>query len=97
MWKRGDVLELKDGSLESCPKNELLSCIQVALLCVQASAADRPTMSDVISSLKNDVIFLQEPKEPAYATESEANSPFPDLKSGSHSVNNVSISIMQAR
>ncbi|WRX33613.1 S-locus glycoprotein domain - like 10 [Theobroma cacao] len=97
LWKRGDVLELKDGSLESCPKNELLSCIQVALLCVQASAADRPTMSDVISSLKNDVIFLQEPKEPAYATESEANSPFPDGKSGSHSVNNVSISIMQAR
>ena len=57
--------------MESCPKNKLLSCFQVALLCVQASAADRPTLSVVISSLTNDVIFLQEPKEPTYATKSE--------------------------
>ncbi|XWS26863.1 hypothetical protein CRYUN_Cryun26dG0066900 [Craigia yunnanensis] len=71
LWKQGDVRELKDELLESCPNNELLSCIQVALLCVQASAADRPTMSDIISSLRNDVIFLQEPKEPAYTTKSE--------------------------
>ncbi|OMO58029.1 hypothetical protein COLO4_34917 [Corchorus olitorius] len=97
LWQRGDVLELKDESLESCPNNELLTCIQVALLCVQANAADRPTMSDVISLLTNEVRFLQEPKEPAYGPSSGISTPLPGSKSGSRSLNNLSITIMEAR
>ncbi|OMO58028.1 S-locus glycoprotein [Corchorus olitorius] len=97
LWQRGDVLELKDETLESCPKNELFTCIQVALLCVQANADDRPTMSDIISLLTNEVKFLQEPKEPAYAATSGISLPLPDSKSGSRSLNYMSITIMDAR
>ncbi|GKV11774.1 hypothetical protein SLEP1_g22995 [Rubroshorea leprosula] len=98
LWKRGDALKFKDELLESCPQNELLKCLQVGLLCVQDQAADRPTMSDVISMLTNDAISIPQPEEPAYCTrKDETRSTFPSDNSEIHSVNRVSITIVEAR
>uniref|UniRef100_A0A0A9TL30 Uncharacterized protein n=1 Tax=Arundo donax TaxID=35708 RepID=A0A0A9TL30_ARUDO len=43
-----------------------MRCINIALLCVQENAADRPTMSDVVAMLSSTSMALPEPKHPAY-------------------------------
>ncbi|CAN6684251.1 unnamed protein product [Malus baccata var. baccata] len=70
LWKKNAALELKDPTLgDSCNGNQLLRCIHVSLLCVEENAADRPTMSDVISMLTNESMELPKPKKPAYYTQ----------------------------
>ena len=44
----------------------VLRYVNVALLCLQASAADRPTISDVVAMLSNETADLPYPKEPAF-------------------------------
>lgn len=53
---------------ETCSTNEFKRCVQVALLCVQESAADRPTMSEVVSMLGSDTGILPDPKQSALST-----------------------------
>ena len=70
-----------------------MRCVQVALLCVQESAVDRPTMSDVVSTLGSDIGILPDPKQPAFSTlEGVNDNDFPD-NLASCSVNDVTISI----
>jgi hypothetical protein len=45
---------------------EIIRCINIAMLCVQENAADRPTMSHVVYMLSSDIMPLHEPKHPAY-------------------------------
>ncbi|CAK9153262.1 unnamed protein product [Ilex paraguariensis] len=94
LWKEGAALELKDPILgDSCTEHELLRTIHVGLLCVQESATDRPTMSEVISLLGNETMPSVAPKQPAFFTGKNV------LNSASHecSVNGLSISITEAR
>jgi hypothetical protein len=51
---------------EDFPAMEVMKCVQVALLCVQDSADDRPNMSDVIAMLGSEGLTLPEPRQPAY-------------------------------
>lgn len=43
-----------------------MRCVNIALLCVQENAADRPTTSDVVAMLSSESMSLPEPKHPAY-------------------------------
>ncbi|PWA49039.1 S-receptor kinase-like protein 1 [Artemisia annua] len=97
LWQQGDALELKDPTIGStCVEHQFLRTVHVALLCVQDSAMDRPTTSDMISMLLNDTISLPTPNKPPYAmvrVESTPTSNEPkDL-----SVNNMSITVMDGR
>lgn len=98
MWKQGDSVELRDNSMASCPKEEVSKFIHVGLLCVQEHAADRPTISEVISMLASDIMFLPDPKQPAYyfsRNEVWPSPPYGRLDMGS--VNCVPITVMEAR
>ncbi|CAN6372415.1 unnamed protein product, partial [Urochloa humidicola] len=67
LWKDGLWLQLVDPSLDAerhAP--EMMRCINIALLCVQENASDRPTMSDVIAMLSSETKTLLEPERPAY-------------------------------
>ncbi|TVU24325.1 hypothetical protein EJB05_26756, partial [Eragrostis curvula] len=68
MWREGRQLELVDASLvaECHHTSQMMRCINIALLCVQETAADRPTMSDVVAMLSSESMTLSEPKHPAY-------------------------------
>lgn len=97
LWNQGEILELVDATLGSaCPKNELLRAIHVGLLCVQESPSDRPTMSEVISLLMNENALIPDPKQPAYCIVRSGSG---ESSSGAdaHSVNHVSITVMEAR
>ena len=66
MWKDELWLQLVDTSLGAECHTLPMRCINVALLCVQENAVDRPTMSEVITILSSDNMVLPEPKHPAY-------------------------------
>jgi hypothetical protein len=68
MWNDGTWLQLVDTSLLAIESHtlEMKRCINIALLCVQESAADRPTMSEVVAMLSNDSLTLPEPKHPSF-------------------------------
>ncbi|KAK3125237.1 hypothetical protein QOZ80_7BG0602150 [Eleusine coracana subsp. coracana] len=47
-WTRGTLMEIMDSSLgRLTPRDQMVKCIQIGLLCVQDDPMDRPTMSMV--------------------------------------------------
>ncbi|MQM17127.1 hypothetical protein Taro_050096 [Colocasia esculenta] len=67
LWREGRELELVDPTLGNTgPHREMSRCVHVALLCVQESPVDRPTMFDVVSMLNNEFMGLREPNPPAF-------------------------------
>ncbi|CAO2183621.1 unnamed protein product [Urochloa humidicola] len=72
LWEDGNCKQLIDNSLsveEHDQEAEILRCIQIALLCVQANPEDRLDMREVIRILSNKDTQLDNPKEPAYFNE----------------------------
>ncbi|KMZ58337.1 S-locus receptor kinase (SRK) [Zostera marina] len=49
--------------------SEVNRFIKIGLLCVQDRAIDRPTMSDVLFMLVNEIAIVQEPKKPAFCND----------------------------
>ncbi|CAL4892445.1 unnamed protein product [Urochloa decumbens] len=67
MWSAGKSMELIDPSLYDEPRmDELLRCIQIALLCVEPRQEDRPNMPDVILMLSSDSVRIPSPKRRGY-------------------------------
>jgi hypothetical protein len=76
----------------------VLRYINIALLCVQESAADRPTMSDVVAMLNSESTILPYPKEPAFLNvRSMANEHPINNRPEICSLNSATISIMEGR
>jgi len=66
LWEEGKWLELVEASIsKETHESEARRYINIALLCVQENADDRPTMSDVVAALNSESV-LPEPKHPAY-------------------------------
>ena len=84
---------------ESCHSSEILRCIHVGLLCVQDQATNRPTMLDVSTMLSSETVQLLPPKQPAYLINivQEKSSKVSEIKPENCSINNVTISKMEAR
>ncbi|GMI84365.1 hypothetical protein HRI_002105800 [Hibiscus trionum] len=75
LWKQGRGAEFFDASLDDSSSScKLIRCMQVALLCVQENAADRPSMVEVFSILKNESnAAICTPKRPAYSVTRDEN------------------------
>uniref|UniRef100_A0A175YLR0 Bulb-type lectin domain-containing protein n=1 Tax=Daucus carota subsp. sativus TaxID=79200 RepID=A0A175YLR0_DAUCS len=101
-WLQGKPLEIVDASLgESYDVSEVSRCIHIGLLCVQESAAIRPTMSEVASMLCNERTPSSAPEQPAFINRATVN--FGSVKSCSSSgiaatkTNSVTVSIVEGR
>ncbi|WJZ91055.1 hypothetical protein VitviT2T_010164 [Vitis vinifera] len=69
LWGEGNSLELVDPAVrDPHSATQMLRCIHVALLCVQNSAEERPTMSQVCSILTNKTEGLPNPNPPPLCT-----------------------------
>ncbi|KAG7589243.1 Bulb-type lectin domain [Arabidopsis suecica] len=102
LFKENKIREAIDLSLGDSVLDypQVLRCVQVALLCVQENAEDRPSMLDVVSMIYgegNNALSL--PKEPAFYDgprrsfpEMEVESPEPENVSP-----NITITVMEAR
>ncbi|KAJ6673357.1 RECEPTOR-LIKE SERINE/THREONINE-PROTEIN KINASE SD1-8 [Salix viminalis] len=65
-------MEIMDPSLDdtfsSC---KLIKCLQIALLCVQENPADRPSMLEVSSMLRNETAIVTIPQRPAFSVRTD--------------------------
>jgi len=67
LWEEGRWLELVEASIsKEMHEAQARRYINIALMCVQENADDRPTMSDVVAALNSESVVLPEPKHPAY-------------------------------
>ncbi|OMO60154.1 hypothetical protein CCACVL1_24363 [Corchorus capsularis] len=107
-WTNGTALEIIDPSLgDQWPRFEVLKSIHIGLLCVQEAAADRPTMSEIITMLSSYTITVAAPLRPAFFVSTGNFSTDSALDSGSsrtgdsrereRSVNDVTISELHPR
>ncbi|KAL6881954.1 hypothetical protein ACP4OV_011426 [Aristida adscensionis] len=72
LWEDRNCKQLIDSSLsveEHNEEAEIVRCIQIALLCVQANPEDRPDMKEVVRMLNNKDTQLEYPKQPSYFNE----------------------------
>ena len=81
---------------ESYVSHEALRCIQIGLLCVQEEVMDRPTMSAVVLMLSSETA-LPSPKQPAFIFKRASKDLDPAAEEGPHSVNEVTITKVEAR
>ncbi|KAF8669166.1 hypothetical protein HU200_051493 [Digitaria exilis] len=66
-WEAGTVAELVDPSMDSnFPVGDVIRCVHIGLLCVQADPAARPVMSSVVMMLGSDTVTLQAPSKPGF-------------------------------
>ncbi|CAI8610479.1 unnamed protein product [Vicia faba] len=94
LWMEGRGVEFLDPKLDDSTSDcKIMRCMQIGLLCVQDNSADRPSMLEVDSLIKNEGTLVDTPKMPAFSMKkhgSNSRLKFP-------SVNDVTISEMVAR
>ncbi|KAK6932398.1 Gnk2-homologous domain [Dillenia turbinata] len=105
-WREGTAFNVVDPTLRGASRNEIMRCIHLGLLCVQASVADRPNMANVVLMLSCSSYTLPVPSQPGYFARSSSSSSsssnvvhsqvrgsnISSEKPGEASVNEVSIS-----
>ncbi|KAL0834495.1 hypothetical protein Bca101_086384 [Brassica carinata] len=69
-WREDVILSVIDPSLTAGSRNDILRCLHIGLLCVQESAASRPTMASVALMLNSNSFTLPTPSRPAFVLES---------------------------
>lgn len=93
LWKDDRSWELMDPKLQCEASYPIVMkrYINVALLCVQKNAADRPTMSEVISMLTNEFVNLPSPQQPGFSSLKKS------VETVARSMNRLTLSVMDAR
>ncbi|KAL0816805.1 hypothetical protein Bca101_073249 [Brassica carinata] len=103
LFKENRIREVIDQSLgdSALDSPQVLRCVQVALLCVQQNAEDRPSMLDVVSMIYGEGNnALTSPKEPAFYDGPRRSSPEIDIETPEPenvSANRVTITVMDPR
>jgi hypothetical protein len=76
----------------------VLRYVNIALLCVQERAANRPSMSDVVAMLSNEVAALPYPQQPAFLNVSgTAKANLVNSRPQICSLNDATVSVMNGR
>ncbi|XP_024197992.2 G-type lectin S-receptor-like serine/threonine-protein kinase RKS1 isoform X2 [Rosa chinensis] len=97
LWGKGRALDIVDSTLKSYQPNEVMRCIQVALLCVQEDSKDRPAMSAIVFMLSGES-SPPLPKHPAFVYRRDSGIDVdPLLPNRSYSINDLTITTMEAR
>ncbi|KAL9687087.1 hypothetical protein QQ045_031483 [Rhodiola kirilowii] len=65
-WRAGSAENMIDPNIIHDPRNEIMRCIHIGLLCVQESVTARPTMASVVLMLSSFSLTLPLPSEPAF-------------------------------
>ncbi|KAL0890008.1 hypothetical protein Bca101_013991 [Brassica carinata] len=98
-WREDTIQSVIDPSLNRGSRNEILRCIHIGLLCVQESAATRPTMASVALMLNSDSFTLPTPTLPAFVLESvmPANVSSSSTEELQMSSSDVTVSVLSPR
>ncbi|XP_063937950.1 G-type lectin S-receptor-like serine/threonine-protein kinase At1g11410 [Daucus carota subsp. sativus] len=100
LWKKSEALQIVDPSLGTSDERDpgIHRCIHIALLCVQESATARPSMSEVVFMLSNE-ISLPPPDQAAFIlrTSDKALTNTSSSSLGAISVNDITITTVEGR
>ncbi|CAH8389028.1 unnamed protein product [Eruca vesicaria subsp. sativa] len=97
IWNEGEITELVDPVIfDQVFEKEIKKCVHIALLCVQESANDRPSVATMCSMLSSEIVDIPEPKQPAFITRNVAASEA-ESSENSASINNVTITDVSGR
>jgi hypothetical protein len=69
LYEENHPLQVVDPKLMEFDSEEVLRAIRVALLCIQSSPRQRPSMSRVVSMLAGDIEAAEAVSKPSYITE----------------------------
>ncbi|XP_044472363.1 L-type lectin-domain containing receptor kinase S.4-like isoform X2 [Mangifera indica] len=101
LWQEGSAMELMNSTLhDSCCEEQVLRCINLALLCVEHNPIDRPSMSVVVSMLTitSDGVKLPVPKQPAFCIERKVvGDDASGINKAENTINNLTLSVMDPR
>ncbi|KAL0001039.1 hypothetical protein SO802_014820 [Lithocarpus litseifolius] len=99
LWTSDRGSDLVDPLLDDVSSIHVaLKYVNIGLLCVQESAADRPTMSDVVAMLSNESTALPYPKQPAFLNmKSVMKAKTDNSRAEIFSVSDATVSIMEGR
>ncbi|KAK6229547.1 hypothetical protein SCA6_018498 [Theobroma cacao] len=99
LWTSSWPLELMESVIQdSSFTTAAIRYINIALLCVQERAEDRPTMSDVVSMLSNELTVLPSPMKPAFSNVRSMVDPNSSpSKPEICSANELTLSVLNAR
>ncbi|KAM7255090.1 hypothetical protein ACFE04_020331 [Oxalis oulophora] len=95
-WRNGTTIELLDASLvNSYSRNEVNTCVHIALLSVQEDPADRPTMATIVLMLDSYSVTLPAPSQPAFFSETrtETINEFKPSESDQSTYSSIPVSI----
>ncbi|CAI9760284.1 unnamed protein product [Fraxinus pennsylvanica] len=97
LWNENKSEKLIDRRISNPNFNaEITRCMHIALLCVQESPVNRPTISIVLSMLSAEIVDLPLPKEPLF-TDRWNHAPSGSSSSQTGSANKISITILDGR
>ncbi|CAN8325486.1 unnamed protein product [Cochlearia groenlandica] len=100
-WREDDILSVIDPSITTGSRNDILRCIHIGLLCIQESAASRPTMASVALMLSSNSFTLPTPSRPAFVLENVTIGPSRNVTSSTEglqmSSNDVTVSELSPR
>ncbi|KAL9146535.1 hypothetical protein ABFS82_13G116300 [Erythranthe guttata] len=96
LWSEDNGLAFADKSI-AIPdfKEDIIRCIQIALLCVQEFPKDRPSIQTVLSMLSREIVDLPPPEQPVFA-EKWTGSTQPSTQVG-FSINELTVSALDGR
>ncbi|KAL1537439.1 non-specific serine/threonine protein kinase [Salvia divinorum] len=99
LWNADNVGGVIDRRISGSKERvEVMRCIHIGLLCVEASPSDRPSVSAVLSMLRSEVIELTDPKQPALSVRPVLFDSTQEIQiCSSSSANNVSLTIVDGR
>ena len=99
LWTSDRTSDLVDPLLDDVSSvRAALKYVNIGLLCVQESAADRPTMSDVVAMLSSEGTALPYPKQPAFLNMRSVMKANPGIsRTEICSVNHATVSIIEGR
>ena len=97
LWSQGRESELVDELLANLySSSEVMRCVQIALLCVQDNAADRPSMTEVVLILSSNTDIPQ-PNRPIFTFHNTVCPPQPQYVNSPCSGNEATITIIEGR
>ncbi|KAL7130174.1 hypothetical protein ABFS83_13G115800 [Erythranthe nasuta] len=104
LWKEGNFKDLIDERIWSPMfEGEIMRCIQIGFLCVQEFPANRPSISNVLAMLGNEIADLPLPEQPSFTQRPNRIRPLTSSSSSQSqsmtgsSNNNVSITVLEGR
>uniref|UniRef100_A0A7N2N550 Cysteine-rich receptor-like protein kinase 10 n=1 Tax=Quercus lobata TaxID=97700 RepID=A0A7N2N550_QUELO len=96
-WRDGRPLELLDPILgDSFPRDEVMRCIHMGLLCVQEDPAERPTVETIVLTLNSGSVTLPSPQQPAFFLKTDTYMPRKGLESDQSTRQSIPLSVNEA-